>query len=97
MKLDEDLLLKMAMQSALEKGDAVDLKVRDGLRIDILTNENKKLKEKVDDLEKKLDIANTMGGMLMKHNFRLMQECRDAGHGEIVDKFLDELRKELEK
>ena len=97
MKLNEDLFWARVKEAIDEKGEMPEFKNSDELTIKKLTYENKKLKEKVEDLEIKLDIANSIGSMFMRHNFKLMQLCKEAGHEEIVDKFTNGLRDELKE
>ena len=101
MKLNEDLFWKRVAEAIDEKGEMPEFKNSDELTIKKLTYENKRLKEKVEDLEETLEIASALGSQFMKHTFVLIELIRESGHAEIVDKFMnmlnDELRDEINK
>ena len=95
MKLNEDLFWKRVAEAIDEKGDMSEFKNSDELTIKKLTYENKRLKEKVEDLEGTLEIASALGSQFMKHTFVLISLIRESGHAEIVDKFMSQLNDEL--
>ena len=101
MKLNEDLFWKRVAEAIDDKGEMPEFKGSDELTIKKLTYENKRLKEKVEDLEETLEIASALGSQFMKHTFVLIELIRESGHAEIVDKFqaelCDEINKSLEK
>ena len=101
MKLNEDLFWKRVAEAIDEKGEMPEFKNSDELTIKKLTYENKRLKEKIEDLEDKLSVYSALGSQFMKHTFVLISLIRESGHAEIVDKFMgqlnDELKKSLEK
>ena len=97
MKLNEDLFWKRVAEAIDEKGEMPEFKNSDELTIKKLTYENKRLKEKVEDLEETLEIASALGSQFMKHTFVLIELIRESGHSEIVDKFQAELRDEINK
>ena len=72
-----------------------EFKGSDELTIKKLTYENKRLKEKVEDLEETLEIASALGSQFMKHTFVLIELIRESGHPEIVDKFMNKLNNEV--
>lgn len=97
MKLNEDLFWARVKEAIDEKGEMPEFKNSDELTIKKLTYENKKLKEKVEDLEESLEISSALGSQFMKHTFVLISLIRESGHTEIVDKFMDQLNNELKK
>lgn len=97
MKLNEDLFWARVKEAIDEKGEMPEFKNSDELTIKKLTYENKRLKEKVEDLEETLEIASALGSQFMKHTFVLIELIRESGHPEIVDKFMDQLNNELKK
>ena len=97
MKLNEDLFWARVKEAINEKGEMLEFKNSDELTIKKLTYENKRLKEKVEDLEETLEIASALGSQFMKHTFVLISLIRESGHTEIVDKFMDQLNNELKK
>lgn len=97
MKLNEDLFWARVKEAIDEKGEMPEFKNSDELTIKKLTYENKRLKEKVEDLEESLEIASALGSQFMKHTFVLISLIRESGHTEIVDKFMDQLNNELKK
>ena len=97
MKLNEDLFWARVKEAIDEKGEMPEFKNSDELTIKKLTYENKRLKEKVEDLEETLEIASALGSQFMKHTFVLISLIRESGHTEIVDMFQDELRDEINK
>ena len=97
MKLNEDLFWKRVAEAINDKGEMPEFKGSDELTIKKLTYENKRLKEKVEDLEETLEIASALGSQFMKHTFVLISLIRESGHAEIVDKFMDQLNNELKK
>ena len=97
MKLNEDLFWKRVAEAIDDKGEMPEFKNSDELTIKKLTYENKRLKEKVEDLEETLEIASALGSQFMKHTFVLIELIRESGHAEIVDKFMDQLNNELKK
>ena len=97
MKLNEDLFWKRVAEAIDEKGEMPEFKGSDELTIKKLTYENKRLKEKVEDLEETLDISRKLGSQFMGNLFRLMRLIDESGHHEIVDKFMDQLNDELKK
>lgn len=97
MKLNEDLFWKRVAEAIDEKGEIPEFKNSDELTIKKLTYENKRLKEKIEDLEGTLNIASALGSQFMKHTFVLISLIRESGHTEIVDKFMDQLNDELKK
>ena len=97
MKLNEDLFWARVKEAIDEKGEMPEFKNSDELTIKKLTYENKRLKEKVEDLEETLEIASALGSQFMKHTFVLISLIRESGHTEIVDKFMDQLNNELKK
>lgn len=97
MKLNEDLFWKRVAEAIDDKGEMPEFKGSDELTIKKLTYENKRLKEKVEDLEETLEIASALGSQFMKHTFVLISLIRESGHTEIVDKFMDQLNDELKK
>ena len=97
MKLNEDLFWARVKEAIDEKGEMPEFKSSDELTIKKLTYENKRLKEKVEDLEETLEIASALGSQFMKHTFVLISLIRESGHTEIVDKFMDQLNNELKK
>lgn len=97
MKLNEDLFWARVKEAIDEKGEMPEFKNSDELTIKKLTYENKRLKEKVEDLEESLEISSALGSQFMKHTFVLISLIRESGHTEIVDKFMDQLNNELKK
>ncbi len=101
MKLNEDLFWARVQEAIDDKGEMPEFKGSDELTIKKLTYENKKLKEKIEDLEEKIDIASAFGSGFMHKLIRLMRLIDECGHHEIVDKFqaelCDEINKSLEK
>ena len=97
MKLNEDLFWARVNEAINSKGEMPEFKNSDELTIKKLTYENKRLKEKVEDLEETLEIASALGSQFMKHTFVLISLIRESGHTEIVDKFMDQLNNELKK
>ena len=101
MKLNEDLFWKRVAEAINDKGEMPEFKNSDELTIKKLTYENKRLKEKIEDLEETLDISRKLGSQFMGNLFRLMRLIDESGHHEIVDKFqaelCDEINKSLEK
>ena len=97
MKLNEDLFWARVKEAIDEKGEMPEFKNSDELTIKKLTYENKRLKEKVKDLEESLEISSALGSQFMKHTFVLISLIRESGHTEIVDKFMDQLNNELKK
>ena len=101
MKLNEDLFWKRVAEAIDEKGEMPEFKNSDELTIKKLTYENKRLKEKIENLEETLDISRKLGSQFMSNLFRLMRLIDESGHHEIVDKFqaelCDEINKSLEK
>ena len=97
MKLNEDLFWKRVSEAIDEKGEMPEFKNSDELTIKKLTYENKRLKEKVEDLEETLEIASALGSQFMKHLFMLLKLVRESGHAEIINKFMDQLNNELKK
>lgn len=100
MKLNEDLFWARVKEAIDEKGEMPEFKNSDELTIKKLTYENKRLKEKIEDLEETLEIASALGSQcsqFMKHTFVLISLIRESGHTEIVDKFMDQLNNELKK
>lgn len=95
MKLNEDLFWARVKEAIDEKGEMPEFKNSDELTIKKLTYENKRLKEKVEDLEETLEIASALGSQFMKHTFVLIELIRESGHPEIVDKFMGQLNDEL--
>ena len=95
MKLNEDLFWARVKEAIDEKGEMPEFKNSDELTIKKLTYENKRLKEKVEDLEETLEIASALGSQFMKHTFVLISLIRESGHAEIVDKFMGQLNDEL--
>ena len=69
MKLNEDLFWARVTEAINSKGEMSEFKNSDELTIKKLTYENKKLKEKVEDLEETLEIASALGSQFMKHFF----------------------------
>ena len=97
MKLNEDLFWKRVAEAIDEKGEMPEFKNSDELTIKKLTYENKRLKEKIEDLEETLDISRKLGSQFMKHLFMLLKLIRESGHSEIADKFMSQLNDEVEK
>ena len=97
MKLNEDLFWKRVAEAIDDKGEMPEFKNSDELTIKRLTYENKRLKEKVEDLEETLEIASALGSQFMKHFFMLFELVRESGHSEIADKFMSQLNDELKK
>ena len=97
MKLNEDLFWKRVAEAIDEKGEMPEFKNSDELTIKKLTYENKRLKEKVEDLEDKLNFSSALRSMFVRRLFRLMCLIDECGHHEIVDKFQAELRDEINK
>lgn len=97
MKLNEDLFWARVKEAIDEKGEMPEFKNSDELTIKKLTYENKRLKEKVEDLEETLDISRKLGSQFMGNLFRLMRLIDECGHHEIVDKFTNGLRDELKE
>ena len=97
MKLNEDLFWARVNEAIASKGEMPEFKNSDELTIKKLTYENKRLKEKVEDLEESLEISSALGSQFMKHTFVLISLIRESGHTEIVDKFMDQLNNELKK
>ena len=97
MKLNEDLFWKRVAEAIDDKGEMPEIKNSDELTIKKLTHENKKLKEKVEDLEETLEIASALHSLFIRKLFRLMCLIDESGHHEIVDKFQAELRDEINK
>ena len=97
MKLNEDLFWKRVAEAINDKGEMPEFKGSDELTIKKLTYENKRLKEKVEDLEESLEISSALGSQFMKNFFMLLELVRESGHAEIVDKFMDQLNDELKK
>ena len=97
MKLNEDLFWARVTEAINSKGEMSEFKNSDELTIKKLTYENKKLKEKVEDLEETLEIASALGSQFMKHFFMLLKLVRESGHSEIADKFMSQLNDELKK
>ena len=101
MKLNEDLFWARVKEAIDEKGEMPEFKGSDELTIKKLTYENKRLKEKVEDLEDKLTVYSTLNSQFVRKLFRLMCLIDESGHHEIVDKFqaelCDEINKSLEK
>ena len=97
MKLNEDLFWKREAEAIEDKGEMPEFKGSDELTIKKLTYENKRLKEKVEDLEESLEISSALGSQFMKNFFMLLELVRESGHAEIVDKFMDQLNDELKK
>lgn len=101
MKLNEDLFWARVKEAIDEKGEMPEFKNSDELTIKKLTYENKRLKEKVEDLEDKLYVSSALRTQFMRKLFRLMCLIDECGHHEIVDKFqaelCDEINKSLEK
>ena len=69
MKLNEDLFWARVKEAIDEKGEMPEFKNSDELTIKKLTYENKRLKEKIEDLEETLNIASALGSQFMKHTF----------------------------
>lgn len=97
MKLNEDLFWARVKEAIDEKGEMPEFKNSDELTIKKLTYENKRLKEKVEDLEESLEFSSALGSQFMKHYFMLLELVRESGHTEIVNKFTDQLNDELKK
>ena len=97
MKLNEDLFWKRVAEAIDDKGEMPEFKNSDELTIKKLTYENKRLKEKIEDLEETLEIASALGSQFMKHTFVLISLIRESGHEEIIDKFMGQLNDELKK
>ena len=97
MKLNEDLFWARVKEAIDEKGEMPEFKNSDELTIKKLTYENKKLKEKIEDLEGTLNIASALGSQFMKNFFMLLELVRESGHSEIADKFMSQLNDELKK
>ena len=97
MKLNEDLFWARVKEAIDEKGEMPEFKNSDELTIKKLTYENKRLKEKVEDLEETLDIASALGSQFMKNFFMLLELVRESGHSEIADKFMSQLNDEINK
>lgn len=97
MKLNEDLFWARVKEAINDKGEMPEFKNSDELTIKRLTYENKRLKEKIEDLEETLEIASALGSRFMKHFFMLLELVRESGHAEIVDKFMNQLNDELKK
>ena len=101
MKLNEDLFWKRVAEAIDDKGEMPEFKNSDELTIKKLTYENRRLKEKVEDLEEKLSVYSALHSLLIRKLFRLMCLIDECGHHEIVDKFqaelCDEINKSLEK
>ena len=97
MKLNEDLFWARVQEAINDKGEMPEFKNSDELTIKKLTYENKRLKEKIEDLEETLEIASALGSQFMKHTFVLISLIRESGHTEIVDKFMSQLNDEVEK
>ena len=97
MKLNEDLFWKRVAEAIDEKGEMPEFKNSDELTIKKLTYENKRLKEKIEDLEDKLSVYSALHSLFIRKLFRLMCLIDECGHHEIVDKFQDELCDEINK
>ena len=97
MKLNEDLFWKRVAEAIDDKGEMPEFKGSDELTIKKLTYENKRLKEKVEDLEDKLSVYSALHSLFIRKLFRLMCLIDESGHHEIVDMFQDELRDEINK
>ena len=97
MKLNEDLFWKRVAEAIDDKGEMPEFKGSDELTIKKLTYENKRLKEKIEDLEDKLSVYSTLHSLFIRKLFRLMCLIDECGHHEIVDMFQDELRDEINK
>ena len=97
MKLNEDLFWKRVAEAIDDKREMPEFKGSDELTIKKLTYENKRLKEKVEDLEETLEIASALHSLFIRKLFRLMCLIDECGHHEIVDMFQDELRDEINK
>ena len=97
MKLNEDLFWKRVAEAIDDKGEMPEFKGSDELTIKKLTYENKRLKEKVEDLEDKLSVYSALHSLFIRKLFRLMCLIAECGHHEIVDKFQDELCDEINK
>ena len=97
MMLNEDLFWKRVAEAIDDKGEMPKFKNSDELTIKKLTYENKRLKEKIEDLEETLEIASALGSQFMKHFFMLLKLIRESGHSEIADKFMSQLNDEVEK
>ena len=101
MKLNEDLFWKRVAEAIDEKGEMPEFKNSDELTIKKLTYENKRLKEKVEDLEETLEIASALHSLFIRKLFRLMRLIDESGHHEIIDTFqaelCDEINKSMEK
>ena len=97
MKLNEDLFWKRVAEAIDDKGEMPEFKNSDELTIKKLTYENKRLKEKVEDLEEKLSVYSALNSQFVRNLFRLMCLIDECGHHEIVDMFQDELREEINK
>ena len=78
MKLNEDLFWKRVAEAIDDKGEMPEFKNSDELTIKKLTYENKRLKEKVEDLEETLEIASALGSQFMKHTFVLIELIRES-------------------
>ena len=66
MKLNEDLFWKRVAEAIDDKGEMPEFKNSDELTIKKLTYENKRLKEKVEELEEKLEIASALHSLLIR-------------------------------
>lgn len=97
MKLNEDLFWARVKEAIDEKGEMPEFKNSDELTIKKLTYENKRLKEKVEDLEESLEISSALHSLFIRKLFRLMCLIDECGHHEIVDMFQTELRDEINK
>ena len=97
MKLNEDLFWARVNEAINSKGEMPEFKNSDELTIKKLTYENKKLKEKVEDLEDKITVYSALNSQFVRNVFRLMCLIDECGHHEIVDMFQDELRDEINK
>ena len=97
MKLNEDLFWKRVAEAIDDKGEMPEFKGSDELTIKKLTYENKRLKEKIEDLEDKLSVYSALHSLFIRKLFRLMCLIDECGHHEIVDKFMDQLNDELKK
>ena len=97
MKLNEDLFWARVNEAINSKGEMPEFKGSDELTIKKLTYENKRLKEKVEDLEDKLSVYSALHSLFIRKLFRLMCLIDECGHHDIVDKFQDELCDEINK
>ena len=97
MKLNEDLFWARVKEAIDDKGEMPEFKNSDELTIKKLTYENKRLKEKIEDIEGTLNIASALGSQFMKNFFMLLELVRESGHSEIADKFMSQLNDELKK